>query len=130
MELIGTFAHNLSDAMAAVELDRMRAADLGAIHFAWAGPPEPGEPNYWRLHGPITLIEYDNTMPAADHVHTIWRDFEGDFGRILIRERQEYGLHGRPTKQMEILKRTSPPRLCPARRRRVRKSDVSLAVSK
>ena len=61
MELIGTFAHNLSDAMAAVELDRMRAADLGAIHFAWAGPPEPGEPNYWRLHGPITLIEYDNT---------------------------------------------------------------------
>jgi hypothetical protein len=93
MELIGTFAHNLSDGLAAVELDRIRQADLAAIRFAWAGALEPGEPNYWRLHGPITVIEYDNTQNDANHIHTVWHDPTRNFGRDLLREHYAGGGH-------------------------------------
>ena len=31
-------------------------------------------------------IEYDNTQNDGNHVHSVWRDFNGDFGRDLLRE--------------------------------------------
>jgi hypothetical protein len=50
------------------------------LHFAWAGGPEPGQPHYYRVQGPRLLIEYDNVQDGANHVHSVWRDPEGDFG--------------------------------------------------
>jgi hypothetical protein len=38
------------------------------------------------VQGPTFLIEFDNTQNNANHVHSVWRDFEGDFGRDLLRE--------------------------------------------
>ena len=32
----------------------------------------------------VFLIEFDNTQNKANHIHTVWRDFNGDFGRDLI----------------------------------------------
>ena len=32
------------------------------------------------------LIEFDNTQTNANHIHTVWRDFDGDFGKDLIKE--------------------------------------------
>lgn len=58
----------------------------GAIHFAWAGGLERGEPHYYRVQGKTFLIEYDNTQNDANHVHSVWRSFEGDFGRDLLGE--------------------------------------------
>ena len=48
-----------------------------------AGPagPEPGQPHYYRIQGPRLLIEYDNVQNGANHVHSVWRDPEGDFGQ-------------------------------------------------
>ena len=62
------------------------AAGRDAIRFAWAGSLAPGEPGYYRVQGPTFLIEFDNTAEAADHVHAILREFDGDFGRDLLRE--------------------------------------------
>lgn len=31
------------------------------------------------------LIEYDNTQDNANHIHTVWRDFERDFGLDPLR---------------------------------------------
>jgi hypothetical protein len=53
---------------------------LDAVHFAWAGSTEPGEGHYYRLQGPRLLVEYDNTQRGVNHVHSVWRDPEGDFG--------------------------------------------------
>ena len=64
-----------------------------AIHFAWGGPLEDGHANYWRLHGPVSLIEYDNTQNDANHIHSVWHDLERNFGRDLLREHYE----SRPT---------------------------------
>ena len=65
-----------------------RSATAGAekIAFAWAGEAERGKRHYYRVQGPTFLIEYDNTQNDANHIHSVWRDFEGDFGRDLLRE--------------------------------------------
>jgi hypothetical protein len=51
-----------------------------AVHFAWAGGTEPGSPHYYRLQAHRLLIEYDNTQRDANHIHSVWRDPEADFG--------------------------------------------------
>jgi hypothetical protein len=37
------------------------------------------------VHGPTVLIEYDNTQNNANHIHSVWRDLEHDFGGDLLR---------------------------------------------
>ena len=91
LELLETYAGNLRGDLAAAELARMRAAGLDEVHFAWGGPLEDGHANYWRLHGPITLIEYDNTQNDANHIHSVWHDLERNWGRDLLREHYENG---------------------------------------
>ena len=93
LELLTTFARNLHQDLAGPELERMRAAGLEHCHFAWGGPLESGHANYWRLHGPLSLIEYDNTQNDANHIHTVWHDLERDFGRDLLRQHYEAGHH-------------------------------------
>ena len=60
-------------------------AGLEKIAFAWAGPVEPGQKHYYRVQGPTFLIEFDNTQNDGNHIHSVWRDFESDFGRDLLR---------------------------------------------
>jgi hypothetical protein len=93
MELVADFTRSLRHDLADAELDRIRDAGVGDIHFAWAGALEPGEPNYWRLHGPLSVIEYDNTQNEANHIHSVWHDLERNFGRDLLREHYETGHH-------------------------------------
>ncbi len=59
-------------------------AALDAVHLAWAGSTEPGEPHYYRLQGPRLLIEFDNTQRRANHAHAVWRDPEADFGLDVL----------------------------------------------
>jgi hypothetical protein len=51
-----------------------------AVHFAWAGSTDAERPHYYRLQAPRLLIEYDNTQRDANHIHSVWRDPEADFG--------------------------------------------------
>jgi hypothetical protein len=39
------------------------------------------------------VIEYDNTQNQANHVHTVWRDLQGDFGHDLLKEHYEHDHH-------------------------------------
>jgi hypothetical protein len=93
LELVECFTHSLRQDLAAAELDRICEAGTEEIHFAWGGPLEDGHANYWRLHGPISLIEYDNTQNNANHIHSIWHDLTRNFGRDLLREHYEGGGH-------------------------------------
>ena len=65
----------------------------GDIHFAWAGSPEPEEGHYYRIHSPAFLIEYDNTQNDANHVHSVWRDLENDFGGDALARHYEESDH-------------------------------------
>ncbi len=83
MRLIAAYVDNLRDDLARAQWRQIREAGSERIHFAWAGGLEPGKAHYYRLHGPRILIEYDNTQNNANHIHTVWRDPEGDFGDAL-----------------------------------------------
>lgn len=73
------------------ELQRLSAAGRDAIHFAWAGSLHRGRPHYYRVHGPTFVIEYDNTQNDANHVHTVYRDLQRDFGGDLLRKHYDHG---------------------------------------
>jgi hypothetical protein len=72
-----------------VAAERMKVATgagLDKLRFAWAGSTEKGQKHYYRIQGPTFLIEFDNTQNDGNHVHSVWRDFNGDFGRDILRE--------------------------------------------
>jgi len=71
--------------IAGERMARIRQEGLDNIKFAWIGGSERGDPHYYRVQGPGFLIEYDNTQNDANHIHLVWRDFAGDFGRDVIR---------------------------------------------
>ncbi|MBW3569567.1 MAG: DUF3500 domain-containing protein [Gemmatimonadetes bacterium] len=83
--LLELYAGRMADSSASRQLQRIEQAGFERLHFAWAGAHQPREPHYYRIHGPTVLVEYDNTQSSANHVHTVWRDLENDFGGDLLR---------------------------------------------
>ena len=55
--------------LAAAQKQRVIEQELGRFRFAWAGTLAPGQAQYFRVHGPATLIEHDNTQNNANHIH-------------------------------------------------------------
>lgn len=84
--LIDTYLANMPKALAKKRMKQLKKEELDEIHFAWAGATELGKGHYYRVQGASFLIELDNTQNNANHLHSIWRDFDGDFGRDLIKE--------------------------------------------
>ncbi len=61
--------------------------------LAWrrSASPGPDRSNLVRstttaCRDPTFLIEFDNTQNNGNHIHAVWRDFAGDYGRDLLRE--------------------------------------------
>ncbi len=71
------------------ELARIEKAGLSKIHFAWAGGLELGEPHYYRVQNETFVVEYDNTQGKANHPHSIWRDWDRDFGGDLLKRHHD-----------------------------------------
>ena len=87
--IIVLYAERLRPELAGNDLGKILKAGVEKIGFAWAGGLELGEPHYYRIQGPTFLIEYDNTQGNANHVHSVWRDFENDFGDDLLKKHYE-----------------------------------------
>jgi hypothetical protein len=68
---------------AAARLDQYRKTQSN-LFFAWSGRIEKNDPHYYRIQTPAFLIEYDDTQNNANHIHSVWRDFNGDFGQDLL----------------------------------------------
>lgn len=83
-EILETYLSGLPEPLAAAHLERLTAAGLEAIRFGWAGPLELRRPTYYRLQGPTFLLEHDKSRNGGTHIHSVWRDFEQDFGRHLL----------------------------------------------
>jgi hypothetical protein len=92
--LLEVYAGRMADSSASRQLHRVEDAGFGRLHFAWAGAHQPGTPHYYRIHGPTVLVEYDNTQGSANHIHTVWRDLENDFGGDLLRKHYAQQPHG------------------------------------
>jgi hypothetical protein len=64
--------------------DDVRRPPVEDPWFAWAGALEPGIGHYYRLTDRRLLVELDNTQHGANHVHTVVRDPDADFGEDLL----------------------------------------------
>jgi len=84
--LVAVYAHRLRAEVAEEKLKKITDTGWNRLSFAWAGSLKPGEGHYYRIQSSDFVIEYDNTQNNANHVHTVWRDFQGDFGRDLLQE--------------------------------------------
>jgi len=88
-ELISTYLGKFRTELADADWKRIKDAGFDKIHFAWAGPIQPGKPHYYRVQGPTFILEYDNVQNKANHVHAVWRDFKNDFGEDLLKKHYE-----------------------------------------
>ena len=85
-ELIAEYLSTMPEALAKQRMEQIEQEDFAEIRFGWAGATVLGEGHYYRIQGHSFLIEFDNTLGNANHIHTVWRDFDGDFGKDIIKE--------------------------------------------
>lgn len=83
--LVEEYAHNVPDELAKHRMEQLNQAGKN-VFFAWAGGTKPGDPHYYRVQTPAFLVEMDDTQDNANHIHSVWRDFEGDFGQDLLKQ--------------------------------------------
>lgn len=92
LKLVEEHAGAQTDPIARDRLASAKAA-LAGVKFAWMGGTEAGQGHYYRVQGPSFLIEFDNTQNNANHIHQVWRDFKGDWGRDLLAEHYKSAPH-------------------------------------
>jgi hypothetical protein len=81
--LVSEYATNFPEPIAEMRMDQYRK-NQGNLYFAWSGGINRHDLHYYRVQTPAFLIEFDETQDNANHIHSVWRDFEGDFGLDLL----------------------------------------------
>ena len=98
MTVVKEFLFRYRPEIAEDALHRMQSSNSqlpSSVSFAWAGEVEPGKGHYYRIQGPSFLIEYDDTQNDANHIHTVWRDLNRDFGDDVLQKHYEQVPHGK-----------------------------------
>ena len=72
------------DEIADPALAEATGANLDSLHFVWTGALDRSAGHYYRIQGKTFVVEFDNTQNNANHIHTVWRNFAGDFGRDVL----------------------------------------------
>jgi hypothetical protein len=83
--LVDEYTSRMVDDIAAERMRRIDSAGFDKVAFAWIGADALHEPHYYRIQGPTFLIEFDNVQTSANHIHSVWRDFNGDFGDDVLK---------------------------------------------
>jgi hypothetical protein len=83
--LLDEYCQNMTDQIDQTREEQIKKAGNN-IYFAWAGGEEPGQGHYYRIQSHSFMVEFDDTQDNANHIHSVWRDFDGDFGLDLLKE--------------------------------------------
>ncbi|HYG19853.1 MAG TPA: DUF3500 domain-containing protein [Ohtaekwangia sp.] len=86
LQLLDAYVLNYELGFSQKLMARIKKAGLEKLSFAWAGSLKPGAAHYYRIQGPMLLIEYDNTQNNANHIHSVVRDLTNDFAGDILRE--------------------------------------------
>ena len=86
LQLVRLYVNRYTRLFADKMLKEIEKAGLNNLSFAWAGYTEPviGRPHYYRIQGPTIIIEYDNSQGNGNHVHSVVRDLQNDFGGDML----------------------------------------------
>jgi len=86
LQLLDVYVRNYQLGFAGTLMDKIKKAGIDNLSFAWAGSLKPGAGHYYRIQGPMLLIEYDNTQNNANHIHSVVRDLTNDFAEDILKE--------------------------------------------
>lgn len=86
LKLLDVYVGNYSLGFSNTLMNKIKKAGIDNLSFGWAGGFERGVGTYYRIQGPMLLIEYDNTQNNANHVHTTVRDLNNDFAEDILKE--------------------------------------------
>ena len=92
-KIIAAYLLSMPVSLANARIEKIGIEDMNIVRFGWAGETVHGKPHYYRIQGKTFLIEFDNTQDNSNHIHTVWRDFNGDFGQDLIRQHYHNSKH-------------------------------------
>ncbi len=96
-DLIGLYTDRAAEGHARVRRHDVFARET-ETYFAWVGDPTSDGPFYYRIHSPVTLIEFEHQrgvmfnddVPLRSHVHSVVRTPNGnDYGVDLLRQHHE-----------------------------------------
>ena len=93
IKLLNVYVKNYELGFSSKLWEKIQKAGVDNLSFAWAGATEPassadktGAGTYYRIQGPMLLIEYDNTQTNANHVHAAVRDLTNDFAGDVLKQ--------------------------------------------
>ncbi len=84
-KLLESYVNRMPAEVAQSELKQLKDAGIGKVVFGYSGSVESDKAFTYRVHGPTFLIEClnvqkDSAGNPANHVHSVWRKPQGDFG--------------------------------------------------
>jgi hypothetical protein len=86
MSLLDVYVKNYELGFSTTLMNKISKAGIENLSFAWAGSLKPGKGHYYRIQGPMLLIEFDNTQNNANHIHSVVRDLTNDFALDILKE--------------------------------------------
>ena len=92
LEVVETFVLDMEETHAAVRMAEIQSG-VEDLHFAWMGPSTFGSEIYYRIYGPTVLIELDHAG-GNNHIHSVYRDPQNDYGAAMLREHYVRYPHG------------------------------------
>jgi hypothetical protein len=86
MDLLNVYIDNYQLGFSKTLRAKIERTGIDNLHFAWAGSLKPGSGQYYRIQGPMLIIEYDNVQNNANHIHSVVRDLTNDYAEDILRE--------------------------------------------
>ncbi len=83
LDLIAAWVNIAEPDAAAARMAEIKGK-VGETYFAWSGPTAKGSAAYFRVQGPSVVIEYAPQQGGTDHIHTVIRDPNDDYGAALL----------------------------------------------
>lgn len=84
LEVIAAWVNIVEPGAAAARMAGIKEK-IGETSFAWSGPTEKGSAASFRVQGPTVVIEYAPQGGGAEHIHTVIRNPEDDYGAGLLK---------------------------------------------
>ena len=85
LDIIKIYIKRYNSSFADTYLKKIMAIGFENTKFSWAGSTEISQGHYYTVKHDSFLIEYDNVQNGANHIHSVLRDFDGDYGEDILR---------------------------------------------